>query len=117
MRRSEAETYYDNWSNCVTRVLSYHQEFIPTDYLAVKKDNDELIIEQNTSRTLKELTKEILLDFMCKEILKPEPNYSSYMSMIDLKTGGCSCGAWILGSDTHHEHNCKLNTKWLGWRS
>lgn len=116
MRRSEVDDYYDSWINGVIRVFSLHTEFLPTDYLAIKKEIDGLIIEQNTSRVLLHLDKDILIDLMCKETLKAQPNYGSYMIMVDLKTGNCTCGSWITGPDAHHDSIC-AKEKFSGWTS
>ncbi len=115
MRLSDAEFFWDSWQIGFSKVFSYKTEFVPIDYICIKKEKDNLIIEQNTSKTLVDVTKDIILDLMCRELLRSEPSYSAYMSMVDLKTGSCTCGSWILSYDSRHEDWCYLNKKFPMW--
>lgn len=118
MRKSECEEFFDYWAEGSSKVFSYREEFLPTDYLCIRKEKEYIIIEQNTSRNLKELDKDKIIELMAKEELKFEVGYSSYMVMMDLKTGGCTCGSFILGKDTHHDSMCALvKNTYSGWRS
>lgn len=116
MRRSDAEDLYNYWSDDTFKVFKYVQEFIPNDYMCVKKTKgDVLVIEQNTSRTLKELDKDIFINLICKEELIYQPNESVYGDVKNLKTGGCNMGCWILGKDASHDPSCAVNA-YKGWR-
>lgn len=116
MRSSEVNKFYDDWSFTFSKVFEYKREFFPTDYVCIRKEVDKLVVEQDTSRMLGNLTKDEFIDLMCKEQLRHKPEFSSWMIMINLKTGGCTCAAWVTGLDAHHDSICDL-VKHKGWRS
>lgn len=116
MRLSECEQFFDFWQESSSKVFSLVAEFVPTDYLCIRKEKNYMVIEQNTSRTLTEIDRDKFIELMTKEVLRYEPNHSAYSSMLYLKTGGCSCGSFILGPESHHDSICDL-VKNRGWRS
>ncbi len=108
MLKSDAELYLQQWFYNTRKIFKYIQEFVPIEYIMILKTADdkfEVDLKESTY-PLKIKDKEELITLMHNRSLVYFCEFT-YKSPLELKTGGCTAGCWVLNSG-HHVHNCKL---------
>jgi hypothetical protein len=117
MLRSDAENTVRNWDEFDKRIFKWVREFVPNDFMVLKKkkavdwEGKEKIEYEidltNSTAKMKDLDHEELIKKMVSEELIYVQAYSSWVSPLNLKTGGCICSSWILNDNKYlHESFC-----------
>lgn len=111
MLRSEVDSFIEDWSVGLCRIFKFKQEFMPDDYLLIKRDSlDMFTIDLTSTTIIPDMDREGLTKMMTQETLK---FYSSpiWADLREIKTNGCTCGGWILRTPSHSDI-CKLYRKY-----
>lgn len=112
MMKSEAESYLDNWYAGTNKIFEYKQEFLPIEYIMIEKiDMNEFKTNKKDSTYNLEIKDR---DYMVKLMTSGQLIYNqeyTWRTPLELKTGGCDCGAWAIGDGKHHAHWCKKEKK------
>lgn len=119
MRRSDAEALLKDWWVTGEKLLAYSQDFMPTEYIVVKKlsDIEFMFNEKESTVQIPNFDMELLIKLMCNGSLKITESFWSSGQALDRKTGGCTCGSWIV-RHARHEDKCGVNNKFrspIGW--
>lgn len=116
MLRSDAEEKLKFWKAGERKIFRYRRFLFPDEYITFRRtptDGMETDVDNSTYKNLQLLDKDAFLRLMMNEelIYVGEPGWSN--NVTDMKTGGCTCGIWLIKDNaglTHSDY-CKKGLK------
>jgi hypothetical protein len=110
----------DSWRDTESKVFRYKQAFLPDEYLSInKKLTQEPYPSHNYIPTFKsdpshstyelpQLTETEIRKMILSGELIYIKDHTMYTNVIEMKTGLCTCGAWVLEeSEYKHSDYCR----------
>lgn len=114
MLRSDAEYFMNNWDKNVSKIFKWRRPFVPDEYLAffIDEKGTYSVNESVSTSTMQSLGKDEMVRLLINEELFFMKNHDFYCNLVDMKTGGCTCGAWALpGYENLHHNQCNARFK------
>lgn len=124
MFETQAKYMLSNWGGHERKIFKYIRHPMPTEYIVLSKDyavmpdnNGDFkntlvfISHEKSTFILPKLTEADIIRMMMRGELEYEREYNEYVDVTRHKTGGCDCGAWIIGLDeAFYQHStwCSL---------
>lgn len=117
MLKSDAEHFLEMWSEGEGKIFRYHRPLVPTEYVVFNKVNIggfvfeyEPDAEKSTYIYLIKMDQETFVKKLAIEEFVYVRPWNWQVSTRDMKTGGCTCGAWaVRESERIHDRECPLN--------
>lgn len=112
---NEVDEFLDRWNKEDSKGFKYldYGLFIVEYLVITKKDADLYIIDPRSTCNEKDFNYKEIHTLLCRDKLILYDGGSPYVDFKRVKTGGCTCGSWVLGKDYPHDRNCSLY-RW-GW--
>ncbi len=122
MTRTDAAQFLETWENKLKKIFMYTQEFLKPDYLTIEKVNGEIqgdglpldvsfnILKLESTANIEDFTPERFELMLMNEELKEYKDGKWYFSILEYKTNGCDCGAFVTQNPEHHSFWCR---KWI----
>lgn len=111
MTQKDAETFLESWRELIMKVFKYQREFMPTEYVTFKRQGDLFCpVPDDCTREMEVLDNGRFSSLLMSEELKFYGDWHITTDVVGLKTGGCTCGGWLLGDGNLHYHGCELKT-------
>lgn len=111
---SQVEYFLNSWSVGTPKIFFYTDHEFIKDYLKIYKMEDfTFLVDGESTRQLKNsqiLYKEEIIKLLCQDQLSEL--FDIGKTPRELKTGGCSCGSWIFGSNYPHTDWCDSRKWW-----
>ncbi|GEM_PF-6599429 len=105
MTKSQIEDFFIDWPNGYTYIFEYKRYIVPSEYVSFKKDGDQLLFQSDDSTyQMKSMPKTEFSKFLSSGELIHTKTAGWGRSALNMKTGNCNCGAWVL-SDNKYLHN------------
>jgi len=122
VRRSECEDVIRSWTDHGVKIFKYRRELAPNEYISFRKINlgpstEEQFFEaekENSTYVLPRMDYEAFIKLMMLEELIYEKDWTWSTDVRKMKTGGCTCGAWVLKDNTYLHHPTCANHR-RGW--
>lgn len=116
MLRSDAENFLKLWDSG-PKVFKYRRALVPIEYVVFRKVNEgdytyyyEFEPTKSTYPDLKNLEEDVFLKMLANEELVFAKDWGWNTNTRDMKTGGCTCGAWaVRESERLHDRKCPLH--------
>lgn len=117
MLKSDAEQFLENWSEHESKIFRYVRPLFPTEYVVFRKVGVGNFVfeyepepEKSTYICLKKMDAEKFIKMLALEELVYVRPWNWQLNTREMKTGGCTCGAWVLReSERIHDRKCPLN--------
>lgn len=103
MMQSEAEAFFNEWKIHDAKVFKYRTWIDRYEYVTLTK-SIEGVLEPDIARSTfecKKIKKDEFVGLMTSEELKFIREWTWHVDVKEMKTGGCTCGAWILKDNTY----------------
>lgn len=110
MRRSDAEDRLKAWYDGDRKVFRYFRALAPTEYVVFGKESNEQFRAHPDVSTYKlpDMDAETFIRMMMSGELTYDRDHTYSCDTHYLKTGGCTCGSWVLrDNDYLHTPGCK----------
>jgi hypothetical protein len=114
MLRSDVEYFMNNWDKNVSKIFRWRRAFLPDEYLAffIDEKNMYKVNDSVSTSTMDSLNRDDMIKMLINEELYFMRNHDFYCNLTDMKTGGCTCGAWaVRGQENLHDDKCSARFK------
>jgi hypothetical protein len=111
MDKEQIADLYHLWHESDIKVFKYKREFLPDEFLVVKKDTEGNLVLDKTNSTIqyKGFNKAHWEYMMLSGEIVFKENFYWHTNVLNYKTGGCTCGAWALNNSSQtHQKGCIL---------
>lgn len=105
---SEIKQLLDEWPLGDAKVFKLRYDFAQPDILVILKEKEDLYIVDCFKSTVKHnsFTKDELLKNLNSGKIVHLPGNSTIVNYGNIKTGGCTCGAWSTTEPNCHSYWC-----------
>jgi hypothetical protein len=121
---SQAKYIISNWASYEVKIFKYMRFPLPNEFVVLNKDTDVIrsetgdyksatvfVSNKKSTFLLPNLTESAILSMIVTGELVYERDFNEYVDVIRMKTGGCTCGIWVMGlneSTYNHSSFCTL---------
>lgn len=106
---SEIEQLVNQWFIGDSKVFLVKYTFAAPDTLVILKRQEDIFkvdLEKSTTKLFNEFTKDDLIMGIRNGTLIYRPDLNAWVNFRELRTNGCTCGAWATRNPDCHSPSC-----------
>jgi len=114
MRRSDAEDRLKLWYTGDKKIFKYVRFLAPTEYVVFQKDSENKFraLPDVSTYKMEDLDMEAFSKMLMRYDLIFDREFQYSSDTHSLKTGGCTCGSWILSDNEYlHTEGCRKHKR------